>query len=63
MREGGESNGGVMSLHGPIIKFSILIIVFFFFFPLQQPVKRNGQILDLRVINCTDPTRTGPMRK
>ena len=63
--EEGGSNGGDMSLHGPIIKFSILIIIVFllFFFPLQQPVERNGQVLGHRVINCTHHARTGPMRK
>ena len=42
----------------------VLCFVFVFdFCLLQQPVKRNGQGLGHRVINCTHYARTGPMRK
>ena len=45
----------------------VVVVCFVFFFfdfcLLQQPVKRNGQVLGHRVINCTHYPRTGTMRK
>ena len=46
--------------------FVVVVVCFVFVFDfclLQQPVKRNGQVLGHRVINCTHYPRTGPMRK
>ena len=44
----------------------VVVVCFVFVFDfclLQQPVKRNGQVLGHRVINCTHYARTGTMRK
>ena len=46
----------------------VVVVVFCFGFVfdfclLQQPVKRNGQVLGHGVINCTHYARTGTMRK
>ena len=47
--------------------FVVVVVVCFVlildFCLLQQPVKRNGQVLGHRVINCTHYARTGTMRK
>ena len=46
--------------------FVVVVFCFVFVFDfclLQQPVKRNGQVLGHRVINCTHYARTGTMRK
>ena len=72
-----KGNGGGMSLHMNqllcflfLISCFVVVVVFCFLFIfdfclLQQPVKRNGQVLGHRVINCTHQhqPRTGPKRK
>ena len=46
-----------MSLHEP---HDVLFIFNYLFFS-QHPVKRNGQVLGLRIITCANHPRNGKM--